>query len=288
MTWLKQGGWFRKMGIYFNGKVFLILGASGGIGEELCLQLAEDGATLLLAGRNQEKLEKLWQRIGSKAKILLLDLTSLSSVKKAINEAFSIFPEINYVIHTAGYFTPYRFNDIPYEEKKQAYLTNIYGPLLVSEEVLNHWRGTQYFKSIVFISSIAGVDALPKQREVYAFSKRMAIELFRKYYSLFGDTVNFSCFCPGPTETTMWKEVCTKISAYENISLPEVCQRYEAAGGLILTVKETVDHLLTLLSGENNGILYAPLLNIREKQPKKDTFEELDHTILLIERDFSS
>src|SRR3989344_9634592 len=104
MTWLKQGGWFRKMGIYFNGKVFLILGASGGIGEELCLQLAEDGATLLLAGRNQEKLEKLWQRIGSKAKILLLDLTSLSSVKKAINEAFSIFPEINYVIHTAGYF----------------------------------------------------------------------------------------------------------------------------------------------------------------------------------------
>ena len=276
------------MEISFKGKVFLILGASGGIGEELSLQLARGGTALLLAGRNKEKLEKLRQRIGSQAKILLLDLTSLSSVKKAINEAFSIFPEINYVIHTAGYFTPYHFNDIPYEEKKQAYLTNIYGPFIVSEEMLHHWRKAPYFKSILFISSIAGVDALPKQREVYAFSKRMVIELFRKYYSLSGDTINFSCFCPGPTETTMWEDVCARISAYENISVSDVCRRYEAAGGLILTVKETVDHLLILLSEEDNGILYAPLLNIREQQPKKANFEELDQTIRLIEESFSS
>ncbi len=288
MTWLKRGGWFKKMGISFKGNVFLIVGASGGIGEELCVRLAKEGATLLLAGRNKEKLEKLRQRIHSGAQTFSVDLTSVSSVRNAVAEAFSTFPTINYVIHAAGYFTPYRFEDIPPEEKKQAYLTNIYGPSIVSEEVLHHWKGTPYFKSILFISSIAGIDTVPKQREVYAFSKRMVIELFRKYYSLFGDSIHFSCFCPGPTETAMWKEVCTSISAYEKISPAEVCRRYEAAGGLILTVKETVDHLLTLLSEEDNGILYAPLLNIREQQSKKVNFEELDQTIRFIEESLSS
>ncbi len=86
----------------------------------------------------------------------------------------------------------------------------------------------------------------------------------------------------------MWKEVCASISAYEKISPQEVCRRYEAAGGLLLTVQETVDHLLTLLSEENNGILYAPLLSIREKQQKRESFEELDQTIQLIEKDFPS
>ncbi len=274
------------MEISFKGTVFLIIGATGGIGEELSLRLAKEGATLLLAGRSKEKLKKLQQKTNSKARILPMDVTSLSSVKKAIAEAFLIFPSINYVIYAAGHFTPYTFEDIPEEERKQTYLTNIYGPFIVSEELLQHWRTARYFKLILFISSIAGIDTLPNQRPVYAFSKRMVIELFRKYYSFSGNTVNFSCFCPGPTETPMWKEVCTRISAYENISIQEVCRRYEAAGGLLLTVKETVEHLLTLLREQNNGILYAPLLNIREKQQKKESFEELDSALSQIQQEW--
>lgn len=45
----------------FNGKKYLIFGASSGIGKQVALQLSQLGARLVLVGRNEEKLRKLWR-----------------------------------------------------------------------------------------------------------------------------------------------------------------------------------------------------------------------------------
>lgn len=45
----------------FNGKKYLIFGASSGIGKQVAFQLSQLGARLVLVGRNEENFRKLWR-----------------------------------------------------------------------------------------------------------------------------------------------------------------------------------------------------------------------------------
>jgi len=260
------------------------MGATGGMGEQLSLQLAKQNATLFLAGRNKEKLKKLRKKIAkinNRALIFEIDLTSKNSITESVHTAFSISKKINYLVLASGIFTPYNFADIEPYEKKKTYLTNVYGPYLLCEEFIRRWKKESYFKSIIFISSIAGAGALPNQRQVYAFSKKMIIELCKKYFALYGDAIHCNCFCPGPTETNMWKEVCASLSLHAKISVEEVVALYKNQGHEISSVTQTVDSLFHLINATDNGVLYFPSLHKKEQLiPRKDftkrNFKKID------------
>lgn len=57
-------------------KNILITGASSGIGKEISLYLAKQGATVILIGRNEERLREIKEQIGDKAYTYVCDLNS--------------------------------------------------------------------------------------------------------------------------------------------------------------------------------------------------------------------
>ena len=57
-----------------NGKIVWVTGASSGIGEALCEQLAAKGAILVLSARNEDKLKALNTRLGGNHHVVALDL----------------------------------------------------------------------------------------------------------------------------------------------------------------------------------------------------------------------
>ncbi|SPM33126.1 NAD(P)-dependent dehydrogenase, short-chain alcohol dehydrogenase family [Mycobacterium rhizamassiliense] len=100
-------------GIDLSGKVCVITGASAGLGRQSARALAATGAHVVLAARNHEATAEVAQWIadevpGARTSKVVLDLTSLSSVRAAAVAIADIAPVIHVLMNNAGVmFTPF-------------------------------------------------------------------------------------------------------------------------------------------------------------------------------------
>lgn len=90
-----------------SGKVVVVTGASGGIGFETALELARRGAKVIIACRNAQKGEKAVSKIVSQTKnkrvrFAHLDLTSLASVRRFVEELQETEAKLDVLINNAG------------------------------------------------------------------------------------------------------------------------------------------------------------------------------------------
>src|SRR5438552_7667143 len=87
------------------GRVALVTGASQGIGRVCALNLAAAGATVVVAARNQEKLNTLVGEIsasGGKAKTAVMDVADEEQIKSGIKSAIAEFGKVDILVNNAG------------------------------------------------------------------------------------------------------------------------------------------------------------------------------------------
>ncbi len=94
-----------------TGRVFIITGSTNGIGLESADALAENGATIVLASRNEDRTkecaEKLKSKHGNQNIIpVKLDLSSLKSVHECADKIRSLYKNIDVLINNAGVMVP--------------------------------------------------------------------------------------------------------------------------------------------------------------------------------------
>jgi 3-oxoacyl-[acyl-carrier protein] reductase len=88
-----------------KGRVALVTGASQGIGRACALVLAQTGAALALAARNQEKLAQVAEEIasgGGQAAAFPMDVANEGEIKSAIKAALERFGKIDILVNNAG------------------------------------------------------------------------------------------------------------------------------------------------------------------------------------------
>lgn len=88
----------------FAGRTILVSGAGSGIGRSIALELAAQGAALVLCGRTLSKLEDTRQQlpVGSKATVLALDLTQLGQILPAVIALTPSVGRLYGLCHSAG------------------------------------------------------------------------------------------------------------------------------------------------------------------------------------------
>src|SRR5438552_2865459 len=87
-----------------SGRVALVTGASQGIGKACALKLAERGATVAVAARNEEKLKELVNHIsgaGSKAAAFPMDVADEEQVKDTCKAAIAEFGKMDIMVNNA-------------------------------------------------------------------------------------------------------------------------------------------------------------------------------------------
>ncbi|MCJ1280614.1 hypothetical protein MMC21_008443 [Puttea exsequens] len=140
-----------------SGKTAIVTGANSGIGFQLALDLANQGATVHLACRNPSKAADAVSRIvskipGSKSRIqaLSLDTSSFASVREAAAVVTSWNNPIDILIHNAGIGTLIVGQEFTPEGLPTQYATNVLGSFL-----LTHLLETQLAANarIIFTSS---------------------------------------------------------------------------------------------------------------------------------------
>jgi NADP-dependent 3-hydroxy acid dehydrogenase YdfG len=141
--------------------VFLITGASSGIGEATARRAAEAGYRLVLAARREEKLRALADELGGPERALAVkcDVTEWAEQQAMAETAISRFGQIDVAFANAGFGAGRSFLASTPEQWRAMVLTNVYGAALTiraTMEALKASRG-----HLLLTGSVAGRRALP-------------------------------------------------------------------------------------------------------------------------------
>ena len=134
-----------------EGKTILVTGASSGIGRGIAVTCSKMGATVILNGRNQEKLGKTLTLLEKgDHKVIIADLTNSDSVARMIKE----LPTLDGVVHCAGIGQRVLCKVASEKDVRTVMDVNFIGPVIFQAELLKN-KKINKGASVVFIASMA-------------------------------------------------------------------------------------------------------------------------------------
>jgi len=187
----------------FKNKTVVITGASSGIGWEMAIQLAEQGANLVLAARQGEKLielANLCYKLGGKAVAIPTDVSDPKQCCSLIEAAVQAFGEIDVLINNAGTTMWARLDEITdltiFEKIMQV---NYLGSVYCTYYALPYLKLSK--GRLAAVSSLTGKAGVPT-RTGYAASKHAMVGFFDSLrVELRGSGVSVTMIYPGFVDT---------------------------------------------------------------------------------------
>lgn len=195
-----------------SGKTILITGASSGIGRATAVECSKMGATVVVTGRNEERLSETFNLLNGENHITIVaDL----SKDEDLNRLVAQLPILNGVVHCAGIIKTLPFQFVNAAALSEMMEINFTAPTLISAQLIKNKKLIKG-SSIVFISSVAGRYYTLPANSMYTASKSaidgiakgMAVDLAPK-----GIRVN--CVNPGMVETNIFNEGIISAEQFE-------------------------------------------------------------------------
>jgi NADP-dependent 3-hydroxy acid dehydrogenase YdfG len=186
-------------------RVFLITGASSGIGAATARRAAEQGFRVVLAARSQERLRELAQELGGPERALAVrcDVTEWEDQRRMVVEALDAFGRVDVAFANAGFGGARGFQKDTPEHWREMVLTNIYGAALTiraSMQELISRRG-----HLILTSSVAGRRVLPGS--LYSCTKHAVTAMGEAARQELGGTgVRVTLIEPGMTDTPFFDQ----------------------------------------------------------------------------------
>jgi NADP-dependent 3-hydroxy acid dehydrogenase YdfG len=176
--------------------VFLITGASTGIGAATARQAAEAGYRCVLAARSADKLEALASEVGGLA--VRCDVTEWEDQQALVQRTLDEFGRIDVAFANAGFGGPRGFDKGTPEEWKEMVLTNVYGAALTIRATMPALKDSK--GHLLLTSSVAGRRALPGS--LYSATKHAVTAMGEAARLDFNDTgVRVTLIEPGMVDT---------------------------------------------------------------------------------------
>lgn len=155
-----------------NGKVALVTGASSGIGEATAISFAEEGASVAIVARREDRLQSLAERIrgmGSKVLVIPADLTDQAQAKGAVERTVAELGRLDILVNNAGIMLLGPAAEARLEDWKSMININLMAVLYVTHAALPTFRA-QGAGHIVMVSSVSGRFTSPTSN-VYSVTK---------------------------------------------------------------------------------------------------------------------
>jgi 3-oxoacyl-[acyl-carrier protein] reductase len=194
------------------GRACVVTGASRGIGRETARLLCAEGASVLLVGRNEERLaaavggaNTAGAEVGGRAESLALDVTAGDAAERMLAAASDAFGGLDVLVNNAGAAQWRHLDDVPDEDWYAQYELNVMAPLRAMRAAAPPMAERGWGR-IVNVCSTAGKRPSAAMPE-YSVAKAAELSLSRLFadrYAKQGVLVN--AICPGPVEAELWME----------------------------------------------------------------------------------
>ncbi|WP_369902721.1 SDR family oxidoreductase [Bacillus manliponensis] len=188
-------------------KVVVITGASSGIGEEVAMQVAKEGAVPVLIARTEAKLQTLQQKIKTTYSVscyyYVLDVSREVEVQNVFTNILRDIGHIDILVNNAGFGIFKTFDDASLDEVKNMFDVNVFGLVACTKAALPYML-KKNAGHIINIASLAGKIATPKssayaatKHAVLGFTNSLRMELVNK-------NIHVTAVNPGPIDTNFF------------------------------------------------------------------------------------
>src|ERR1700757_1558715 len=242
-----------------SGRVALVTGASQGIGRACALKLAEAGAVVAVAARNQGKLDELVEQItaaGGKAAAFVLDVGEEEQIKSVFKMAIAQFGKIDILVNNAGITRDQLVMRMKRADWDAVLQTNLTSAYLCIQQVISSML-KQRWGRIINITSIFGQMGQAGQAN-YAASKAGLIGLTMAIARELGSrSITCNAVAPGFIETAMTEVLGEefKQNAAKQIPLGRVGSVDDVASGVVFLASDEAAYITGHVLNVNGGML---------------------------------
>ena len=238
-------------------RIALVTGAAKGMGAEICLTLAREGADLVLAARDVPPLETLAREIeglGRRALVTPCDVTDEPAVERLVARALAVHGRIDILVNAAGVTGPVEtpVQHITVDEFRAVLESNIVGTFLPIKHVLPGMIARRYGK-IVNISGTSGLRGY-KYRAAYSSSKWALRGLTRTVALEAGPhNVNVNALHPGIVAGDRMDRLCREKARKRGSTPAQVYQEYvdDMALRRVTVARDIANAVLFLVSDDS-------------------------------------
>jgi len=242
-----------------SGRVALVTGASQGIGRTCALRLAQEGATVAAAARNQEKLDQLVGEIlsaGGQAASFAVDVADQEQVRSAVKTAVARFGKIDILVNNAGITRDQLVLRMKRTDWDAVVQTNLTSAYLCIQQVIPAML-KQRWGRIINVTSVFGQMGQAGQAN-YAASKAGLIGLTMAIAREVGSR-NITCnaVAPGFIETAMTAGLSEefKQNAVKQIPLGRVGTPEDVASAVAFLASDQASYITGHVLSVNGGML---------------------------------
>jgi acetoacetyl-CoA reductase len=248
------------MGDILKGRVALVTGAVGGIGQAISSHLAQEGATLALhylvePDEVAAAFLKGFTQQGYKAKIYKADLSRFEDVTSLVETVTKDFGQIDILVNNAGITMDRTLKNMIPDEWEKVIAVDLSSVFYCSKAVINQMLARGYGR-IISISSVVGqkgnvgqTNYAAAKAAIIGFTKSLALETAKK-----GITVN--AVAPGFVKTAMTdkipKEIMDKI--VEGVPTGRLAEPWEIARAVLFLADEKSAYITGQVLSVNGGL----------------------------------
>jgi 3-oxoacyl-[acyl-carrier protein] reductase len=244
-----------------QGLAALVVGAGRGIGEEVALRFAREGARVVLASRTAGELDSVFQRIRAQdgaASVQVTDATSREQVDRLVQASLNAFGRIDVLVNAAGIYGPIgNLWDADPDEWFKTFSVNLFSAFLLCRAVVPHMIKARRGKIINFSG---GGAASPIARfSAYGASKAAVVRLTETLAEEVREfNIQVNAIAPGAVDTKLQDEVLAAGDRAGEIYLRMKKMRESGEGA---TPRDLPAELAVFLASEESRELTGKLIS---------------------------
>jgi NAD(P)-dependent dehydrogenase (short-subunit alcohol dehydrogenase family) len=248
-----------------KGQVAIVTGAGRGIGRAIALELARQGANVVIAELDQAGAKRTAEEVGAlgrRAVAVPTDVTSRADLRAMVDRAKAEFGRIDILVNNAGIYRAAATLDVSEDHWDAIMNINAKAVFFASQAVLPTMVA-QKGGSIVSLASMAGKIG-SKTNLPYNASKAAVVSMTKSLaLAHAADGIRVNCVCPGFVETDMWTMVSRDQGALLGMTAEEFTRQRASQVPLGRMEKpEDVAHVVAFLAGPRSGYMTGQALSV--------------------------
>lgn len=243
-----------------NDKVAIVTGAASGIGKEIALVFAREGAKVVIADLNMDAAEAAAAEIraaGSQALAVAMDVTDEAAVNAGVAAAVAAYGGVDILISNAGIQIVHPLEEFPFADWKKLIAIHLDGAFLTTKACLPHMYASGRGGSIIFMGSVHSKEA-SMLKAPYVAAKHGLIGLAKviaKEGAAHG--VRANVICPGFVRTPLVEKQIPEQAKALGMSEDDVIKKVmlkETVDGEFTTVDDVAEVALLFASFPSNAL----------------------------------